>query len=330
MKNMAKRVRQMLTLLLAVSMLAGSIPMNVFAADTVNSFMETQALSDETGELDLLTVDEETSQTPEEKEETPEEEVLQIPEENAGNEEEPGEEVSQTPEEEEETPGEEASQTPEEKEEIPEEEVSQTPEENEANEESSEEEVPQTPNEDKENEVPPVSGEEESFEEESIPEKGVSVSENDIEESEKVIEEILPQQTVSGNLVEMDTKLTVQEEAEKEIQVTFQVNEVDGEPGRSYVNIYKIIEDEDGDITGTEVLEPDADTLTATAGKEFKFILETDSEHKISMVKLGGMLISAETKEDYTYYKITPAVISSKRTAILMLFPFSISFSKWL
>ena len=65
MNKLAKRARQMLTMLLATSMLAGSVPMNGFAMEEAVSIVETAEKSEEIlqTENDLESVNEETEDT---------------------------------------------------------------------------------------------------------------------------------------------------------------------------------------------------------------------------------------------------------------------------
>lgn len=312
MNNMAKRVRQILTMLLAVSMLAGSIPMNAFAMETSDSVVETEAVSEgllleESSVADSLTLDagmasvqnNNGSQGTEEKQEIggsqesgvnlnsegttetgatstpdeiPETDVIQNQGESQENDENQNLDGSQ------ETDGNQNQGGSQENDENQKSDGSQETDENQDSDES------QSSGENQESGGKQANGEKQEIIEEP------SVSENNIEvEKEEVEEEILPQKTVSENHMEIKTTSGSEEEKGKELPITFSVF---GASEEYPLKITQIITDEKGSVV--EIKELDSNTTTSAAGKAFKFKLEPAKGHKVTEVKIGTLSFNAE------------------------------------
>ncbi len=258
MNKMAKKVRQMLTMLLAASMLAGSIPVNAFAMEGSVPMMEMAAeseniLPEDNSDVVLLNEDDEVS----ENDAKPETEGQNESEEESGS------DTEETTEEES------GSDTEEMKEDV-----------EETTEEETESDTEETTKEETESE--------ESSEE--------AVSDNDMEETTEEAESddaaaAEPvQDAVSGNHTDNLDLTATGEETGEEIVITFSVLGV--EDAASLVDIVQIIENEKGEVTEEKKLE--SSTATSIAGKNFKFKLEPAKGYKVVQVEMGGGIQSAQ------------------------------------
>ena len=324
MNNMAKRVRQILTMLLAVSMLVGAVPLNTFAMEAEGFFAETEAASEqllleESNVADSLTLDvgmdgvqnNNESQGLEEKQESGGSQESDV---NLNPEAPPETGATSTPDE---IPETDVIQTPGGSQEVDENQNLDGSQENDENQNldgSQENDENQNPNgsqENDENQNPDGSqesdekqnpdGSQETGENQEGDENKAndenqemseepSVSENNIEaEKMEGEEEILLQKTVSANHLDMKAASRAEEENVEEFQITFSVSEVSED---STLKITQIITDETGSVV--EIKDLDSNTTTSAAGKAFKFKLEPAKDCKVTEVKIGTLSFKAE------------------------------------
>lgn len=297
MNNVAKRLRQMLTMLLAVSMLAGAIPVNVFAAEAENFLAEAQTVEAENVDTDLQIVDE-TSENIIDSEQNPGNGVnpesgdSQITDENLENNADVGSMEHQTTDEnlENEDANAESTDTSQEKDD-------KKP----ANGEEEQQDNVNTQEDEKQQEDKLTGKEEEAKTEETDESnQGGELDDNKIEDiDENVVIEEVEKDSDGEAQEEIFTETTVEkaakEESKEEIQVTFSVP---GEFEASTLQITQIIEDEDGNIEEYRKLE--GNTAAAVAGDFFKFKLETIDGYKVTKVEIASVEWEADAQGIYS------------------------------
>lgn len=318
MNNVAKRLRQMLTMLLAVSMLAGAIPVNVFAAEAEESFVETQAaveelLPEENANTNLQIVDEtseniidsdknqETDVKPGRDGESQTSDDNQESNANSGsgggsqdldaNQGSGNSQIADTNQ-----GSEDGSQ---ESEDASQKTDGVTPGNNDEkqpcdenlgeDEKQSDDELPGSEENSEYDET------ETSQEEETEDLTQGEVSDNDIEE----IIENTKKDSVSENSLESFTETILaggtKEESGKEIPVTFSIS---GDFENVPLKIIQIIEDKDGNVE--EYRELEGNVTTSVAGELFKFKLETMTGYKVTKVEIEPLELDADSEGVYS------------------------------
>ena len=325
MYKMAKKLRQMLTMLLAVSMLAGTIPMNAFATKE-EFFVEEQTESEKKEDANSKTVDEISESEIDSNQNSGNDKESQILDENPGNSEKHTSEGSQEKEDE----GLGSDKNPDNKEENtidknqetdspkaengdekqPQDDTSQEDEkqsqddtlqedEKQSQDDTSQEDEKQSQDHESEEENQQDSqlpGSEEDVKDKETETSGQEKTENteqeEIEDDTKqdALTEENEEISVSGNQLEILEETTFAEE-EKTFRVTFSIpGDFDTPP----VKIIQVIENEEGIVEGYKEVE-NYET-TAVSGKDFKFKLEKTGNYKVAKVNIGNVVLHADSK----------------------------------